>query len=34
MKGVGHYPMLEDPKRFGTLLDEALRKVEGATAGR
>src|SRR5437899_634659 len=30
MKGVGHYPMLEDPARFGTLLDEALRKVEGA----
>ena len=27
MKGVGHYPMLEDPARFGTLLDEALRKV-------
>ena len=34
MKGVGHYPMLEDPARFGTLLDEALRKVEGATARR
>jgi pimeloyl-ACP methyl ester carboxylesterase len=34
MKGVGHYPMLEDPARFGTLLDEALRKVEGATANR
>jgi len=27
MKGVGHYPMLEDPARFGRLLDEALRKV-------
>ena len=27
MKGVGHYPMLEDPARFGTLLDEALRKM-------
>jgi pimeloyl-ACP methyl ester carboxylesterase len=27
MKGVGHYPMLEDPARFGALLDEALRKV-------
>jgi pimeloyl-ACP methyl ester carboxylesterase len=34
MKGVGHYPMLEDPARFGTVLDEALRKVEGATAKR
>jgi pimeloyl-ACP methyl ester carboxylesterase len=34
MTGVGHYPMLEDPARFGTLLDEALRKVEGAAAGR
>jgi len=34
MKGVGHYPMLEDPVRFGELLDEALRKVEGATARR
>jgi pimeloyl-ACP methyl ester carboxylesterase len=32
MKGVGHYPMLEDPARFGTLLDEALQKV--ATANR
>jgi pimeloyl-ACP methyl ester carboxylesterase len=32
MKGVGHYPMLEDPARFGTLFDEALRKVERATA--
>jgi pimeloyl-ACP methyl ester carboxylesterase len=30
MKGVGHYPMLEDPARFGDLLDEALRKVEAA----
>jgi sigma-B regulation protein RsbQ len=28
MKGVGHYPMLEDPKRFGDLLDEALRKID------
>jgi pimeloyl-ACP methyl ester carboxylesterase len=34
MKDVGHYPMLEDPARFGTLLDEALRKVAGATARR
>jgi len=34
MKGVGHYPMLEDSARFGDLLDEALRKVEGATARR
>jgi pimeloyl-ACP methyl ester carboxylesterase len=34
MKGVGHYPMLEDPGRFGTLLDEALRKVEAAPANR
>jgi pimeloyl-ACP methyl ester carboxylesterase len=34
MKGVGHYPMLEDPARFGTLLDQALRKVEGAAARR
>ncbi len=30
MKGVGHYPMLEDPARFGDLLDQALRKVEAA----
>ena len=28
MKGVGHYPMLEDPARFGDLLDEALRKID------
>jgi len=28
MKGVGHYPMLEDPARFGALLDEALAKVD------
>jgi len=28
MKGVGHYPMLEDPKRFADLLDEALRKID------
>ena len=28
MKGVGHYPMLEDPPRFGRLLDEARRRVE------
>jgi len=34
MKGVGHFPMLEDPKRFGDLLDEALRKVEGAAPKR
>lgn len=34
MKGVGHYPMLEDPARFGTLLDEALRKVGGTTPRR
>src|SRR5882762_8804332 len=34
MKGVGHYPMLEDAARFGTLLDQALRKVEGAAARR
>jgi pimeloyl-ACP methyl ester carboxylesterase len=34
MKGVGHYPMLEDPARFGDLLHEALRKVEGTTAKR
>ena len=27
MKGVGHYPMLEDPKRFGDLLEAALAKV-------
>lgn len=25
MKGVGHYPMLEDPARFNTLLAEAIR---------
>ncbi len=34
MKGVGHYPMLEDPARFGDLLDAAVRKVEGAAARR
>ena len=34
MKGVGHFPMLEDPARFGALLDEALRKVEGAAPNR
>ena len=34
MKGVGHYPMLEDPARFGDLLDEALRKVEAASPKR
>jgi pimeloyl-ACP methyl ester carboxylesterase len=34
MKGVGHYPMLEDPARFGDLLEEALRKVDGSTAQR
>ena len=28
MKGVGHYPMLEDPARFGALLDEALGKID------
>lgn len=27
MKGVGHYPMLEDPARFNQLLAEALKKV-------
>jgi pimeloyl-ACP methyl ester carboxylesterase len=27
MKGVGHYLLLEDPPRFGGLLDEALRKI-------
>jgi len=26
MKGVGHYPMLEDPPRFNKLLAEVLRK--------
>jgi pimeloyl-ACP methyl ester carboxylesterase len=34
MKGVGHYPMLEDPARFGALLDQALKKVEGTAARR
>jgi hypothetical protein len=34
MKGVGHFPMLEDPARFGPLLDEALRKVEVAAPKR
>jgi pimeloyl-ACP methyl ester carboxylesterase len=34
MKGVGHYPMLEDPVRFGERLAEALRKVEGAAPRR
>jgi pimeloyl-ACP methyl ester carboxylesterase len=34
MKGVGHYPMLEDPARFGRLLDEALRKIAAATPAR
>jgi len=34
MTGVGHYPMLEDPARFGGLLDQALRKVEGAAPRR
>src|SRR6266568_3073769 len=34
MKGVGHYPMLEDPARFGDLLDQALRKVEAVAAKR
>jgi pimeloyl-ACP methyl ester carboxylesterase len=34
MKNVGHYPMLEDPPRFGRLLDEALRKVEAAAPKR
>ena len=27
MKGVGHYLMLEDPKRFGDHLEQALAKV-------
>jgi sigma-B regulation protein RsbQ len=31
MKGVGHYPMLEDPKRFGDLLDEALRRIDAGS---
>jgi pimeloyl-ACP methyl ester carboxylesterase len=34
MKNVGHYPMLEDPPRFGRLLEEALRKVEAAASTR
>jgi pimeloyl-ACP methyl ester carboxylesterase len=34
MKNVGHYPMLEDPPRFGRLLEEALRKVDGAAPKR
>ena len=34
MKNVGHYPMLEDPPRFGRLLDEALAKVEAAAPKR
>jgi pimeloyl-ACP methyl ester carboxylesterase len=28
MKGVGHYPMLEDPARFNELLAEAVRKAK------
>lgn len=28
MTGVGHYPMLDDPARFGARLDEALAKVD------
>ena len=28
MKGVGHYPMLEDPRRFNDLLAEALRDLK------
>jgi pimeloyl-ACP methyl ester carboxylesterase len=27
MKGVGHYPLLEDPKRFGDHLAEALERI-------
>lgn len=30
MKGVGHYLMLEDPPRFGGLLEEAIRRIEAA----
>ncbi len=29
MSGVSHYPMLDDPARFGDLLDQALRRVLG-----
>jgi len=28
IKGTGHYPMLEDPARFNTLLTDALRKIK------
>ncbi len=34
MKGVGHYPMLEDPDRFGTLLEAAIAAVLGQAAQR
>jgi pimeloyl-ACP methyl ester carboxylesterase len=34
MKGVGHYLMLEDPPRFGDLLESALRAVGPHHAGR
>ncbi|CAN5568156.1 N/A [soil metagenome] len=32
MKGVGHYPMLEDPVRFNELLTEILRDLRGTSA--
>jgi pimeloyl-ACP methyl ester carboxylesterase len=28
--GTGHYPMLEDPSRFGPALDRALESLPGA----
>jgi pimeloyl-ACP methyl ester carboxylesterase len=34
MKGVGHYPMLEQPEVFNALLAEALRELAGSGGGR
>ncbi len=32
MPGVGHFVMMEDPKRFNLLLADALRKIESVTS--
>jgi pimeloyl-ACP methyl ester carboxylesterase len=32
MSGVGHFLMMEDPDRFNLLLDEALRRLDSASA--
>ncbi len=32
MPGVGHFVMMEDPKRFNLLLADALRKIKSVTA--